>query len=186
MGPCANPMRLFRHPSPVSCCTGACSGQRIPSAHRLREQTVAIEDNKAIVQRYIEELWNRRNSAVAAELFTDSYTIHQGGQSIPANPEFFTQSMAIIIRGLPDLRMTIDQLVGEGDLVVANWTNRGRQTGELQLPSQQVLPPSGREVTFTESATFRIDNSRIAEVWYVSDRLTMMQQLGAISLPGQP
>lgn len=147
---------------------------------------MSIDENKAIVQRYIEELWNGRNLAAADQLFAADYTIHQGGQAIPATPEFLRQSIATIINGLPDLRMTIDHLIAEGDLVVANWTNRGTQSGELQLPGRQTLPPSGREVTFTESATFRIAESRIAEVWYVSDRLTMMQQLGAISLAGQP
>lgn len=147
---------------------------------------MAIDENKAIIRRYIEELWNGRNLAVADQLFAANYTIHQGGQLIPATPEFLGQSIATIISGLPDLRMAIDHLIAEGDLVVANWTNRGTQTGELPLPGQQTLPPSGREVTFTKSATFRIAESKIAEVWYVSDRLTMMQQLGAIPSPGQP
>lgn len=146
---------------------------------------MSIDENKAIIRRYIDELWNRRNFAAAAELFASSYTIHQGGQSIPASPEFLGQSIAAIVNGLPDLRMTIDQVIAEGDLVVANWTNRGTQTGELQIPGQPSLPPSGREVVFTESATFRIENKRIVEVWYVSDRLTMMQQLGAIPPPSQ-
>lgn len=145
---------------------------------------MSIEDNKAVARRYIEDLWNGRNLAVTGELFAPDYTIHQAGQSIPATPEFLRQSMGGILSAFPDLRMTIDHVVAEGDLVVVNWTNHGTQTGEFQVPGQASLPASGREVTFTESATFRIADSRIAEVWYVSDRLTMMQQLGAISSAG--
>jgi predicted ester cyclase len=117
-------------------------------------------------------------------LFAPNYTIHQAGQSIPATPEFLRQSIGGILSAFPDLRMSLAHLIAEGDLVVANWTNRGTQTGEFQVPGQPGLPASGREVTFTESATFRIADSKIAEVWYVSDRLTMMQQLGAISSAG--
>jgi predicted ester cyclase len=145
---------------------------------------MSVDDNKAIARRYVEELWNARNLAIAEELFSPNYTIHQAGQSIPANPGFLQQSISTILTAFPDFQMSIGQVIAEGDLVVVNWTNHGTQRGELQLPGQQNLPASGREVTFTESATFRIENSKIAEVWYVSDRLIMLQQLGAISSAG--
>jgi predicted ester cyclase len=145
---------------------------------------MSVDDNKAIARRYIEELWNARDLAIAEELFSPNYTIHQAGQSIPANPGFLRQSISAILTAFPDFQMSIGQVIAEGDLVVVNWTNRGTQTGEFQVPGQPGLPASGREVTFTESATFRIADSKVAEVWYVSDRLTMMQQLGAISSAG--
>lgn len=145
---------------------------------------MSIDDNKAIARRYIDELWGARNLAIAEDIFAANYTIHQAGQSIPANPGFLRQSISTILTAFPDLQMSIGQVIGEGDLVVLNWTNHGTQRGELQLPGQPSLPASGREVTFTESATFRIENAKIAEVWYVSDRLTMLQQLGAVPSSG--
>ena len=145
---------------------------------------MSLDDNKAVARRYIEDLWNGRNLAITDELFAPNYTIHQAGQAIPATPEFLRQSIGGILSAFPNLRMSLGHLIAEGDLVVANWTNRGTQTGEFQVPGQPSLPASGREVTFTESATFRIADSKIAEVWYVSDRLTMMQQLGAIPSAG--
>lgn len=143
---------------------------------------MTVTQNKAMIRRYIEEVWNQRQLDSIDELFQADYTIHQNAQTLSINREILKQSIATITSTFPDFRMALDYLVAERDMVAAYWVNRGTQTGELSLPDiPRSAPPSGNGVQFTESALFRIADSRIAEVWYVSDRLSMMQQLGLIS-----
>ena len=137
------------------------------------------EENKALVRRYVEEVWNDLKLDVVDELFAADYTIHQGMQSMPTSHEALKQGIATIRTAFPDLHMAIDNLICEGDKVGAHWASHGTQRGELRLPGvPQSIPPSERDVTFGEAAIFRISNGKLAEVWYASDRLTMMRQLG--------
>jgi predicted ester cyclase len=142
---------------------------------------MSTEQNKAIVRRYIEEVWNQQNFGAIYELFVPNYTIHQGSQSIKTSHEALKQGIVAAHDTFPDFHMTIDNLVGQGDKTAAHWTNSGTQKGSLRLPeSQQNIPASDKKVEFAESAIFRIEGSRIAEGWYVSDRLSMLQQLGVV------
>ena len=143
---------------------------------------MSATQNKAIVQRYIEEVWNQRQLDRINELFQENYTIHQNAQSLPIDRETLKQSITMILDAFPDFHMALDALIAEGDRVAAYWINRGTQTGELRLPDlPQAAPPSARAATFAESALFRIAAEKIAEVWYVSDRLSMVQGLGLVS-----
>lgn len=137
------------------------------------------EENKALVRRYVEEVWNDLKLGVVDELFAADYTIHQGMQSMPTSHEALKQGITTIRTAFPDLHMAIDNLICEGDKVGAHWASHGTQRGELRLPGvPQSIPPSERDVTFGEAAIFRISNGKLAEVWYASDRLSMMRQLG--------
>jgi steroid delta-isomerase-like uncharacterized protein len=75
----------------------------------------------------------------------------------------------------PDLERRIDDLIAEGDKVVARWTAQGTQTGEFQG-----LPPSGKVATSSGITIFRILDGRVVEEWSESDMLGLLQQLGAI------
>lgn len=143
---------------------------------------MSIAENKTLVERYIGDVWNGRRLDDIDELFQPEYTVHQGAQTFGISRELLKQSITTLLAAFPDFHMTLDYLVAEGDKVAAYWINHGAQTGELRLPDlPRPAPASGREATFTESALFRIANGQIAEVWYVSDRLSMLQQLGLIS-----
>jgi steroid delta-isomerase-like uncharacterized protein len=88
----------------------------------------------------------------------------------------YSETMAV---AFPDLERTIDDLVAEGDRVVARWTARGTHSGDLMG-----VPPSGVVATSSGITVFRIADGRIAEEWSESDMLGLLQQLGAI--PGGP
>jgi predicted ester cyclase len=75
--------------------------------------------------------------------------------------------------------MTIERMVADGNKITAYWTTRGTHLGEFMLPDMpEGIPATGKAVEFTEAATFRIANGRLAEAWYAADRLTMMEQMG--------
>ncbi|HSB02004.1 MAG TPA: ester cyclase, partial [Anaerolineales bacterium] len=97
-------------------------------------------------------------------------------QSVESNP----QSEKITYEWLtnvwsPDWRMTVDEMIAEGDRVVVRWTFCGKQVGEYAG-----LPPTNKEITYSGINIFRIANGKIAEVWDITDRLWLWQQLGVL------
>jgi steroid delta-isomerase-like uncharacterized protein len=94
----------------------------------------------------------------------------------PAIKEVFTT----LLRAYPDLHIEVDDLIEEGDKVVARQTVTGTHLGEYMG-----LAPTGRPVAYNEVFIFRYVDGRIAETWGVVDVLSQMKQLGALS-PGQP
>ncbi len=82
---------------------------------------------------------------------------------------------ATLHRAFPDLHVTIEDLIEEGDKVVARHTVTGTHQGEYMG-----LPPTGKSVTYSEIFILRFVNGRIAETWGVVDVLSQMRQLGVI------
>jgi predicted ester cyclase len=74
----------------------------------------------------------------------------------------------------------MEDLIAEGDKVVACWRCRATHQGEYRG-----IPPTGKEADFTGISVYRIEEGKIAESWGVSDQLGLMRQLGAIPKPGQ-
>jgi len=127
------------------------------------------EENKALVRREQEELWNHTGNLDAAEeLFAPDYI------------EAAKQEAADFRQGFPDVVSTIEDLIAEGNKVVARWRSRATHQGEYMG-----IPPSGKEVEFTGISVYRIEAGKIAESWNVEDQLGLMQQIGAIPEPEQ-
>jgi steroid delta-isomerase-like uncharacterized protein len=82
--------------------------------------------------------------------------------------------------GFPDLKIHVDELVGEGDKVVWRITASGTHDGPFQG-----VPATGKPVTFGAQYTFRFENGRIVERWSTIDRLSVLVQIGAVSLPAK-
>ena len=130
---------------------------------------MSAEENKALVRREQEELWNHTgNLDAAAELFAAEQA------------EAARQEAADFRRGFPDVVSTIKDLIAEGDKVVARWTSHATHQGEYMG-----IPPTGKEVEFTGISLYRVEGGKIAESWDVEDGLGLMRQLGAIPEPEQ-
>jgi steroid delta-isomerase-like uncharacterized protein len=85
------------------------------------------------------------------------------------------QVWAVLLRAFPDLHVTVEDVVAEGDKVVCRNTVSGTHQGEYRG-----LPPTGRSVTYNEIFIFRFAGGRVAEIWGVVDVLSQMKQLGLI------
>jgi steroid delta-isomerase-like uncharacterized protein len=97
---------------------------------------------------------------------------HDAPPGSAGGPEFVKQWMAMIHRAFPGFRITLDDVVAEGDRVAVRATWHGTHGGEfLGLPATQ------RPVTFSGMVFWRIANGRVAERWATLDRLGLMQQL---------
>jgi steroid delta-isomerase-like uncharacterized protein len=81
----------------------------------------------------------------------------------------------LLLEAFPDLHLTVEDMIAEGDKVVVRNTVTGTHRGEYMG-----LPPTGKSVTYDEIFIFRFVNGRIAETWGVVDVLSQMKQLGVI------
>ncbi len=140
---------------------------------------MSIEENKAIIRRWLEEGWSKGNLAVADELIGTNFVVHgAGGQAISSGPEGVKQLVATWRTGFPDGQMSIDDLLAEGDKVVIRMTWRGTHKGHFYG-----IAPTGKRVEVTSLGIDRLANGKIVEGWGEVDMLGMYQQLGAITLP---
>jgi predicted ester cyclase len=137
------------------------------------------EENKALMRRFIEEVWNKGNFAVADELFHPEATSPSAPQ-LPTGPEGVKVIATMFRNAFPDYWMTIDQLIVEGDRVVARFIQGGTHQGELFG-----IPATGKQVEFTEIGILRIADGKVVESWYEVDMLGLMQQLGVGGPAGQ-
>jgi len=138
-----------------------------------------VEENKAIVRRCYEEL-NKKNLGIGDELFAANYVNHQPGGGEVHGPEELKQLLTGFFTAFPDLRFTVEDLVAEGDKVVARWTSQGTHKGEFMG-----IAATGKQGATTGIAIFRIVGGKVVEEWAEMDMLGMMQQLGVIPTPGQ-
>lgn len=135
-----------------------------------------VERNRALVQRFMEEFWDRSDLSAADYLFE-------------AKEAAAVQGWAARLRAsMPDLRVTVDYLVGEGDLVAAFYTMRGTHTGAATGPFVDLLDPSGRieptgnAVHITGCFLFRADGGTLTRLRRNGDTFGLLQQFGVLPL----
>ena len=136
---------------------------------------MSVAENKALIQRFYEEVWGRGNTGVAFEVFADDYVRHDFRASDPPSGPAGQKKIADDFRAaFPDLRVEVDVIVGEQDFVVGRWTASGTHLGWWGD-----LEPTGRRVTFSAANIFRFENGKVAEIWNHRDDLGLQEQLGA-------
>ena len=146
------------------------------------------EANKELVRRHFEELFNRKDLAVAEELMAQDYLEHAVapfGQTEPGRvngPAAARQTVEWLLAQFPDLHMTIEAIVADGDLVAARVVSEGTNLG----PLNGVVPPTGKRFASRQSHWFRVADGRLAEHWATREDLVTMLQLGVIQPPGRP
>ena len=139
---------------------------------------MALEENKAVVNRSTEELWNKGNMAVIDELYTTDFIMHDPARG-DGDLAYFKQYARGVLTGIPDLHIATDDLIAEGDQVMKRFTARGTHKGEFMG-----VPATGNKIAVKGMEIFRIADGRIAEIWNVLDSLTLMQQLGVVPTMG--
>ena len=144
---------------------------------------MSTEDNKALVRRLIEVVWNQGNLAVFDELYAPDFIFHDPGLPQVRTREEDKQWIAGILKAFPDFHLTIEDLIAEGDQVVVRLTARGTNIGDLGAPAPH--PATGKLVTITGNVIARVANGQFVEIWHQVDWLGMFQQLGLIPAPGQ-
>lgn len=136
------------------------------------------DQNKAVIRRLSDELWNKKNLGVLDEVFAASFTDHNPMPGVPGNKEGFKSVVLGLQAAFPDGRSSVDDVIAEGDKVVWRWTFTGTHRGPLMG-----IPATGKGVAMTGITIDRIARGQIVERWSQIDSLGMMQQLGAIPPP---
>ncbi len=144
---------------------------------------MSTEDNKALVRRAIEEVWNQGNVALADELYAPTVIYQNPGVADVRTLEDFKRFVTAFRSAFPDGHTTIEDLIAEGDQVVLRYTFRGTNTGDFVTPMP--LPATGKQVIMTGIAIARVTSGKAVEVLDMGDNLGLLQQLGLIPAPGQ-
>jgi steroid delta-isomerase-like uncharacterized protein len=143
---------------------------------------MSVEANKAVVRRFFEELVNPGNTALADEILAPAprYANYSTNSPEPHGREGVEPTIRMYKSAFPDFRISVVDMVAEGDKVLARLKVEGTHEGEFMG-----IPASGRQFSIPAMALFRIENGKIAEDRHIEDAMGMMQQLGAIPSPGQ-
>lgn len=147
---------------------------------------MSIEENKRVVRRIYDELWNERRLEVAEELIAeDAINYDTGLAAQPFGPEEMKGTVRMVTRGFPDNIHRVEEMIAEDDKVMARVTLIGSHEGEFMG-----IPPTGREIEITEIHVYRLDDGKAVEHRVGRDDLGALRQLGiiadAVSAPGPP
>ena len=137
------------------------------------------EQNKALVRLLMEEDISRGDVAVAARIIHPEFLDHTNPPGMQHGLAGHNAIVALFRAAFPDQWWQIEDLIAEGDRVVARTTMRGTHRGDFFG-----LPPTGQSVVLTGVHIMRVADDRIVEHWGSNDDLGLMRQLGA--MPATP
>ncbi len=136
-----------------------------------------INENKMIINRYFEEVWNQGKLDVLDEIVSVDYINHSPGMPNPLRgPEGIKPIVTAIRDAFPDLKYVIENIVVSEDQVAVHTTMYGTHRGDFFG-----LAPTGKTIKVAQMQIERIENGKIVEHWRVTDDLTMRRQLGQIT-----
>jgi predicted ester cyclase len=143
---------------------------------------MTTEENKAVLRREVEELYNHTGNLDAVEeLFSPEYVSHEPTSGETRGVEGARQFATTFREAFPDLECTIEDMIAEGDKVMMRFRGSGTHEGETEAFG----PPTGNQMEITGITIKRLSESKIVEAWTNFDALGMMQQLGVIAVPQQ-
>jgi steroid delta-isomerase-like uncharacterized protein len=138
----------------------------------------SAKDGKALVRRFYEELYDRRNPEILDEVFSPEY-VHHFPDVLDKKMGFgdFRKRELQLSGAFPDRKIYIEDQIAENDRVATRLVMRGTHTGDL--PN---IPATGKKVEVDSIVIHRIEDGRIAEGWESYDSLGMMMQLDVIHM----
>lgn len=128
---------------------------------------MSIEENKKAARRFNEEPWNENKFAVLDELTAPSYRLN-GSDGIEALKEYIPEYR----RACPDMRLTVEDLIAEGDAVVVRWTLTGTHLGEYDG-----IAPTNKAIKTTGITIYHFADGKIVDDRYESSGLSLHDQL---------
>lgn len=143
-----------------------------------------IAANKDSSRRLYLEVFGAGNLAAADEILAAGCVNHGPGVPPTTGTDGIKRQAIALRTAIPDLQVTLEDQLAEGDRVASRWRGAGTNSGTLTLPGLGTIPPTGRPIEFSEIRIDRHRDGRIVESWFLPDRLTLWQQLGLISPPG--
>jgi steroid delta-isomerase-like uncharacterized protein len=131
-----------------------------------------VDKNVVLAQRWFEEVWNLRRTDTIDELLTDESVSHTASGPLRGKQEFKDRAHAVFLSAFPDLHMTVEGTVAEGDEVAVRWSVRGTHLGD-----GLGFPATGRAVSFRGMTWIRYSGGKMAEGWDYWDQAGLIQSL---------
>ena len=133
------------------------------------------EQNKAALRRGVEEVFNRKNLDYIDQLYTADLIDHSAPPGLPAGIEGARVKLAMFITAFPDLELTYESVIAEGDMLAGRFTLTGTHDGDFAG-----IPPTGSSANVTGHDLIKMRDGKVAEHWVEMDSLALMQQLGVV------
>jgi len=138
-------------------------------------------ENKAIIRRLYEEVWNKRKLEVVNEIVSPSHALQAPNvRGSAVGPDAYKRQVALFLAGFSDFRWTVEDLIAEENKVVACWTISGTHRGEYMG-----VPATNRKVSVGGMTIHHLSHGKIIDSYSNWDALGMMQQLGVVGRLGQ-
>jgi steroid delta-isomerase-like uncharacterized protein len=135
-----------------------------------------VQHNKALVRRLLDEMNNQGNITIIDELVAPDFVEHEANPpGIPQDREGVKQIFSMYHNAFADVHATIDDMIAEDDKVVVFMTVRATHVGEFAG-----VPPTGKRLEVQILDIFRVVEDQVRDHWGITDRLSMLQQLGVI------
>lgn len=132
------------------------------------------EQNKKLMRRAVEEVWNGRNFEAMGELVARDFVIHLPHADIHG-AEGAKRFYGMLYEAFPDLHFTIEDQFADGNRVMTRWSACGTHKGEFQG-----VAPTNKQVRLAGTDIDRIAGGKVVECWTSTDDLGLLQQLGTV------
>jgi steroid delta-isomerase-like uncharacterized protein len=133
------------------------------------------EDNKALARSSWEEIVNKQNPQAIEEVYAPNFVWHEPDQDIQGY-EQARQFVSAFFKGFPDINISVEDVIAEGDKAVTRYTIRGTHQGE----TEEFGPPTEKQMELKGITIHRFEGGKIVEEWERYDNLSVMQQLGLV------
>jgi steroid delta-isomerase-like uncharacterized protein len=133
------------------------------------------DQNREVTRRFSAEVWGEGNVALADELIAHDLVEHTPFPAPAPGLEGHKQVLAMFRSAFPDLKVTVDNVIAEGDWTSLRWHGEGTHTGPLMN-----IPATGAKVLITGIDLLRLENGKIKERWAELDAMGLMRQLGVV------
>jgi steroid delta-isomerase-like uncharacterized protein len=134
------------------------------------------QENSALIRRWFDEVWNHGRMEAIDEMASPDVIGHgQAQHDTDVGLEEFRVFAKDLRRAFPDMKVTIDQIIEQGDKVVVRWTSTMTHKGDFLG-----FAPTGKKATVTGTSIQRISGGKIVEGWDNWDQLGLLVQIGAV------
>ncbi len=138
-----------------------------------------MEDTKTFVRSTTEEIWRTGNANLIDEHMAPNYVLHKPPTGFSPDREGLKAILHAMRSAFPDLRMTVEDVIAEGEKVVQRRSYQGTHQGELFG-----IPASGKAISVSQITVSRVADGKFVEEWAETDFLGMLQQLGVVPTMG--
>jgi steroid delta-isomerase-like uncharacterized protein len=137
---------------------------------------MSTDQNKIIARRIVDEGWNKHNPAILDQLFSNDAVVHDPqNPTSTKGPQGAKSALTTYLRAFPDMKISIEREIADGDYVVQHLLATGTNTGEFNG-----MPATGKKTTTIGVMTSKIKDGKVIEAWSLLDSLGLLQQLGVV------